>query len=181
MQSCRFYSIFKLGWTACKRVAPALFDRRSDAIWGRSFAAEPHGMITISTFCPCICAYRPDHHLCSIWCASACLRQAAKAGHAPAVHLLAVLKSSKQASSSFTWKQTRTMRVYTQASKSPHAQQQQATSLPWPRTSRWRRPEVQDDVFTVLPPIVNPLPFHRLNSVSSDSSCVSFVILCSTQ
>ena len=60
-------------------------------------------------------------------------------------------------------------------------QQQQATSLPWPRTSRWRRPEVQDDVFTVLPPIVNPLPFHRLNSVSSDSSCVSFIILCSTQ
>ena len=119
MQSCRFCSIFKLGWTACKRVAPALFVRRSDAIWGRSFAAEPHGTITISTFCPCICAYRPDHHLCSIWCASACLRQAAKAGHAPAVHLLAVLKSSKQATSSFTWKQTRTMRVYTQASKSP--------------------------------------------------------------
>ena len=59
-------------------------------------------------------------------------------------------------------------------------QQQLATSLPWPRTSRWRRPEVQDDVFTVLPPIVNPLPFHRLNSVLSDSSCVSFVISCST-
>ena len=121
--------------------------------------------ITISTFCPCICAYRPDHHLCSIWCASACLRQAAKAGHAPAVHLLAVLKSSKQATSSFTWKQTRTMRVYTQASKSPHAQQQQATSLPWPRTSRWRRPEVQYDVFTVCHRSFNLRRFFVLSPI----------------
>jgi hypothetical protein len=40
--------------------------------------------------------------------------------------------------------------------------------------------KVQDDVFTVLPPIVNPLPFHRLNSVSSDSSCIRFMSSCST-